>query len=127
MPRPGIDPGKRIRIVRLTTLCVASAWLFVANCAVAATHPNHAVLARAHVAFDVGDYPAAVAYLEPLLAADVPGGENGSVSLVMIFSTAISLLGSAPTNSASNSRPSAIVTLTLLARAITCSFVRTWP
>ncbi len=96
MQRPGTDPGKRIRFVRLTALfvAIACAWLFVAKFADAATHPNHTMLARAHVAFDVGDYPGAVAYLETLLAASVPGGDTSTgLEIFMLLADSYRSLG----------------------------------
>ena len=58
---------------------------------------------------------------------EVPGRTYGSRSSVSIFSTARSLLGSAPTSLAGNSRPSWRLTLMREARPTTCSLVSTWP
>jgi len=71
--------------------------------------------------------PIAITGSPTIRSAELPGGVKGSDASARILSTAMSLFGSAPTSSASNSRPSAIVTRTRSARAITCSLVKTCP
>ncbi len=69
----GSTTGRRVRFERLNALVIAGicACLIADISARAATHPDRASLTRARVAFNAGDYPAAVEHLEPLLASDV--------------------------------------------------------
>lgn len=92
----GTVPQRRRRLVRLSALFVAAACsgLVLADTAHAALHPDQAVLASAKVAFDAGDYPAAVAYLEPLLATDVPGGDSSTgLEILMLLADSYRSLG----------------------------------